>query len=469
MEISEKQKEFLDLVEDPSVIEIFGGGSAGGSKTMCIGLLIAIFAKKYPGIRFYVARRSLKSLKQSTINTMITKVFPMLGIGRDEYIMHYATMELEFVNGSIVIFGELEYKPSDEDFARVGSLEVDIALVDEAGEISIQAKNAIKSRVGRGILTKDYGIPGKLILMANPSQNFLRTEYYDPYIQLGGGGLQKWQIGEIEIDGERKPAYRAFLRMGAYDNPFLPQSYIDNLKTLPDRERKRLLDGSWDYIDDDDMLFKSGLLDKAIVYELPPRADKVTKVIGVDVAAGAKDRTVYTLIENGIVTIQKVSTVTANWDKSNQQPIFRLMADELIEFAQRNGFTSREARNIAIEGNGIGQALITCIKERGWYATEYTATHKSRSENYYQLMLDMDSGDLKIYHELYGLAELRKELSGHTYTFVNQVPSVCKKDEVKLKLGKSPDLADSLEIACFAWHNITDKTGDQYNSNRIIW
>lgn len=468
MEISKKQKEFLDLVEDPSVIEIFGGGSAGGSKSYCIGLLIALFSKKYPGIRFYVARKTLKSLKQSTINTMTTKVFPAMGITHDEYMIHYQDMVLDFVNGSKVIFGELEHKPSDDDFARVGSLEVDIAIVDEAGEISLQAKNAIKSRVGRGVLTKQYGIPGKLVLMANPSQNFLRTEYYDPYKQLGGGGLQKWQIGTVEVNGKQQPAYRAFLRMGAYDNPFLPQSYIDNLKTLPDRERKRLLDGNWDYVDEDNMLFRPGLLDKAIVYELP-KTEGFNKVIGVDVAASGGDRSVYTLIDHGIVTTQKVSSITANWDKNDQRPLFRLMADELIEFAQRNGFTAREARNIAIEGNGIGQALITCIKERGWYATEYTATHKSRSENYYQLMLDMDSGTIKLYHEMYGLDDLRKELAGHTYEMNNQAPSVCKKDEVKQKIGRSPDLADSLCVAAFGYRMVMDRSQPQYNSNRIIW
>ena len=84
-------------------------------------------------------------------------------------------------------------------------------------------------------------------------------------------------------------------------------------------------------------------------------------------------------------------------------------------------------------------------------------------------MLDFDAGILKLYHELNGLDELRKELAGHTYELQNQTPSVCKKNEIKLKIGRSPDLADSLQIACFSWHNVNDKSDDRHNQNRILF
>lgn len=443
------------------------------SKSYSIGLLITTWAIQYPGIKFFVGRKTLKSLRQSTLATLLGKVFPAMGVSQDDYSMSLQAMELKFKNGSMIIFGELDYLPSDPTYSRLGSLEVDVAIIDEAGEISQMAKDAIRSRVGRGILTSKYGMPGKLVLASNPDVGWLKTEYYDPFIKQGDPSFAKWQIGEVTLNEGRAdeiklPAYRAFLKATVYDNPFLPQSYIDNLKSLPRVLRRKLLDGDWNYADEDNMLFRPGLLEKAIVYDLP-KGEGFNKVIGVDVAASGGDRSVYTLIDNGVVTTQKVSSVTANWDKNDQRPLFRLMADELIEFAQRNGFTPKEARNIAIEGNGIGQALITCIKERGWYATEYTATHKSRSENYYQLMLDMDSGTIKLYHEMYGLDELKKELAGHTYSFNNQTPEVCKKDEVKQKIGRSPDLADSIEIACFALHNITDRSGDRFNARRIIF
>lgn len=469
-QISRKQKEFLGLLTDPSISELLCGGAAGGAKTMCMCLGIAELIKLYPGVRIFVGRKTLKSLKQSTIATLLNKVHPMLGIGYNDFAMHFSDMTLDYKNGSKVIFGELETIPSDEDFARIGSLEIDVAFVDEAGEITLKAKNAIKSRVGRGIMSSEYGVPGKVILSCNPSMNFLRQEYYDPYIQLGGNGFQKWPIGSTVVNGKEIETYRAFLRMDAYDNPFLPQSYIDNLKTLPDRERKRLLEGDWNYADDEGSLFRAGLLDKAITYDLPPVSEKFDKWIGVDVAGQGGDRSVYTLFDNGVIVNQKVSAVQTNWDKTDQRPLFRLMADELVEFAQRNGFTQATASHIVVEGNGIGQALIVCLKERGWHLTEYTATHKSRSEGYYNLMLAMDSGDLKILNSLNGLDDLRRELSAHSYEFVNQEPSVVKKEKIKMVLGRSPDLADSLMIAYWGkWYSENTMLNPRVNKNRIIW
>lgn len=452
MEISKKQRQFLELIEDPEITELFGGGSAGGSKTVCMGLAIVILARKYPGARFFVGRKTLKSLRQSTINTLISKVHPLLGLHADEWAMHWQQMELEYKNGSVVIFGELEKKPGDPDFARVGSLEIDIAFIDEAGEITLEAKNAIKSRVGRGVMTEKYGIPGKLVLMANPSMNFLRQEYYDPYKKLGEGGFQKWKIGEITLNEGKEnervvPSYRAFLRMGAYDNPFLSQSYIDNLKSLPERERKRLLNGDWNYTDEDNSLFKSGLLDKAITYDLPPRSENFDSFIGVDISDKGSDRSVFTLIRNGTVISQYVSKVQMNWQKESEKPLGNLLADELIQFAQRNGFAPRFAKHIAIECNGVGVGCRDFMKTKGWYIYEYVATSKSRSEGYYQTMLDMDSGALKLYHSIDDLDGLRRELSAHSYEMENQEPKVIKKSALKETLGFSPDRADSLMIA----------------------
>lgn len=470
MEISRKQHEALELMNDPTMIELLLGGSAGGAKTFTMCLIIALTAKQYPGARFFVGRKTLKSLKQSTINTLLTSVHPMLGISAEEGAMHWQDMVLDYANGSKIIFGELDTQPSDPDFSRLGSLEIDYAFIDEAGEITLQAKNAIRSRIGRGILSKNYGIPGKCISSCNPSQNYLRQEYYDPYIKLGGGGFQKWQIGEIEVNGVEKPAYRGFLRISAYDNPFLPQSYIDNLKTLPTRERKRLLDGNWDYVDEDNSLFKSGLFEKALSYEQPKVSEKFNKYIGVDVAGEGTDATVYSLIVNGVLTTQKKSAVQMNWQKDDARPLFRVMADELIQFAQQNGFALRDSRKIAVEVNGIGNAMRDCLKERGWFVTEYTATSKSRSEGYYQLMLDMDSGAVKVSNDLNGLDILRRELNAHSYEMDNQEPKVIKKSKLKQIIGHSPDEADSFMIANWVRNRGENPMEDaRRNRNRIIF
>lgn len=159
-----------------------------------------------------------------------------------------------------------------------------------------------------------------------------------------------------------------------------------------------------------------------------------------------------------------------NWDSESELPMSRLLADELVEFAMQNGFTQKFAKHIAVECNGVGVGLRDMLKERGWMLTEYIATHKSRSEGYYQLMLDMDSGALKIKNDLIGLDELRRQLSSHTYVMAEQTPSVVKKEKIKQTIGHSPDEADSLMIANWVRNWISNPQNDpKRNRARIIW
>ena len=83
--ISPKQQQFLELLNDPSINELLVGGAAGGSKTISMCLGVVTLVKEYPGVRIFVGRKTLKSLKQSTINTLLNKVHPMVGIFFDNY------------------------------------------------------------------------------------------------------------------------------------------------------------------------------------------------------------------------------------------------------------------------------------------------------------------------------------------------------------------------------------------------
>lgn len=475
--ISDKQRHAIGLLENPSAVEIFMGGSGGGSKTFTMAIMVLLTIRQYPGCRLFVGRKTLKSLRQSFIQTLLGQVHKMFNLVEDQDFNYSAQLgEIKYNNGSTVIFGELMKNPSDPDFSRFGSLELDMAFIEEAGEVTLEAKNAIRSRVGRGIMAKEHSLPGKLVLSGNPSQNFLRTEYYDPYMELGGGEYQSWIIGETVIRPDKKkvpkkvPMKRCFLRMSVYQNPFIPQSYIDTLKTLPRRERKRLLDGDWDYADDDSSLFKSGLIDKAITYELPQPSENFNKVIGVDVSDAGRDRTVFSLIDNGVLVTQKCSDVQMNWDRKSEEPLSYLIANELIEFAQRNGFQQVNAKNIAVESNGVGVGVRDALRVRGWTLTEYVNTGQSRSDNYYNLMLNMDSGTIKLYKDVSTLGELRKELGAHTYEMENQEPKVIKKSKLKEVLGRSPDYSDSFMIASWMWdRKVNPQRDPKRNSKRISW
>lgn len=303
LQLSAKQVEFRDrIIDDPTVVEALIGGSAGGGKTMsmCIAMMIAIAT--YPGMQIALGRKTLQGLNRSTVATLLGKVHPMFHIGKNDFKFDRKDGTITYHDGSKITLMALDYEPSDPDFARLGSAEFDWAFVDEAGEISKQAKDVLRSRLGRGIATQKFEIPPKIILSCNPSTNFLRTEYYQPYTQLGGGGFQKWQIGEVIVKGIKKPAYRAFLRMSVKDNSFIDKNYYETLKQLPERERKRLLDGNWDYSDNDRMLFTGELIDDCTIREKPEMSviERNDYLIGVDVAdVGCFDDKTEVLTDNG--------------------------------------------------------------------------------------------------------------------------------------------------------------------------
>ena len=454
LSLSAKQVEFKNkIIDDPQVVEALIGGSAGGAKTMsmCIAMMMAI--AMYPGIQFALGRKTLQGLTRSTVATLLGKAHPMFGVAKDDFRYDKKDGIIEYKNGSKITLLALDYEPSDPDFARLGSAEFDWAFVDEAGEISRQAKDVLRSRLGRGIATQKYGIPPKIILSCNPSTNFLRTEYYQPYKELGGGGFQKWVIGEVVVKGRRQEAYRAFLRMSVKDNPFIDKNYYETLKQLPTRERKRLLDGDWDYSDNDRMLFTGELIQDCTIHELPEMSmvERCDYLIGVDVADVGVDSSVISIVQNNILIRQiKINLREAGIGKDSKIDVGDFLADKVIYYAKHLGFTEKDARRITIETNGVGASLRDALRRKKWYVTEYTAATKSRGKMFYSLHELMVDGKVSIYaNENINYDELRRQMTAHEYEMEGDKIKLTSKKDLRRHLGCSPDLADSFAIAMY--------------------
>lgn len=472
--MSETQSLSFEILDDPQYTDVLFGGSAGGAKSFFVCLWAVMQCRNYQGIAIGLGRKELKRLKRTTLVTLLNKVHPVLNVKKDRDFK-YNSQEgyIEYSNGSRIILVDMAYQPSDPDYDKFGSLELTHVIVEEAGENLKKAVDVLGSRRNR-MMNKEYGIVGKLVMTCNPTQNFLRQEYYKPYEKQGMGRVQKWERGEVIIPAtkERKPAYRAFVRSSVYDNPFVDDNYIETLKNLDQQERKRLLDGDWNYADDDDTLFPSLLMDRATVYEhnLPEPSETFNKWIGVDVADKGKDKTVATLIDNGVIIAQKELDIgmTDEEKKTTDKPISHLYALELIKFAQQNGFTANQAKNIAIEGNGVGVGMRDAMRVTGWYITLYEATSKERSYGYYNFSQDMDAGAIKIVHGIDD-GELRRQLVAHTYEMVDQVPHVIKKDKLKVVLGRSPDNSDSAMISNWVRRGGHGNSDPRRNQSRIRW
>ena len=479
MKLSAKQLQGLELFQRPEITTICYGGGAGGAKSTLLCFLAIYTCCNYPKIKWGLFRRTMSNLKKTLYPTMLEMLNIMGLVPEVDYLDRVAIRgTITFANGSIVEFNELDWRPSDPQMAQIGGREYTYAGIDEAGEIVEKAFDIVRSRIGR-CKNQEYQLTPKLIVTCNPSSNFLRDRFYEPYARSTSEtkeeGYAIWEDGtywDYETE-EYKTAYSCFVRSTAFDNPFLDRNYIPTLMKQPPSERKRLLGGDWNFASDDNSLFPMELLSKATTYDLPeqeyistfkeqgilskPTKEQLEqfkkpvfrKFIGVDVADKGKDRTVVSLIDGNTLIDQRVLDIGR---VDPNAPISRLYAEKLEDYALKHGFTKNYAKNIWIEDNGVGAGLRDMMRTKGWVIHAYTATAKERSKNYYQMYTDMDNGDFRIYFKLDSLNELFRELGVHTYETENLEPKVAKKEIIKLNLGRSPDLADSCMIANAARH-----------------
>lgn len=445
-------------IEHESHVYLAGKQMVPTHNSFLIGLLCAIACKKYPGTRWGLARKELKSLKQTTLATLISKVHRVLGISDNDYKLNLLDSTLEYSNGSQILLLDLTAKPSDPEMESLGSLELTGAFVDEIGEVNKKAHDVLASRVNRW-LNKEYGITGKVVSSCNPSPGFVRQEYYDKYYQLGAGRMQKWKSGHVWVGDERVDAYSVYIRSTALDNPFIDRNYVEGLRRLPPQERKRLLDGDWNYLDEDDSLFPMALIDKMTVYEVPePEDGKFNKFIGVDPSDAGKDDTVVTLVDNGVIAEQ----FEIKSPQGKDDAIGFYIAGKLINFAETHGFTKPTAKSITIEGNGVGASLRDALRTLGWNVNVYTATLQSRNDGYYQFMLDADEGRIKLLNTVIEKGQLIRQLTAHRYDLDTGKPRITRKKDLRQLLGRSPDHADSAMIANMAANKFKPKNISSY-------
>ena len=193
---------------------------------------------RYENIRAVVARQTLKSLKESTWNT-IRMVVKKWGMVED---VHFRVNNLEgtltFWNDSIIIMKEMADIPSDPNFERFGSSEYTLALIDEASQISQRAMEVLFSRL-RWRTHETFKV-SKMLMTTNPTTNWVRTRF----VQDDNGDKAVLREGEY------------YIPFSVFDNPDIAfrQTYEAALNKISDQATKeRLLYGNWDFVEANDM------------------------------------------------------------------------------------------------------------------------------------------------------------------------------------------------------------------------
>ena len=230
-QISPKQAQALKTWNDKVTEELLYGGGAYGGKSVLFAMIAIDMCLRYPGIRGGLGRDTLVDLKKTSLLTFFDQCGrDGLKEGRD-YEYNQQANYIRFVEtDSIIFLLDLGWYPSDPQYDRLGSYELTFALIEEAQQVEKKAKDVLKSRIRYRL--QEYNLIPKLGMSCNPSNTWLKTDFYNP-----------WREGKL------KP-YQQFIPALATDNLFADMNYIETLRRLPTFDRERLLYGNWDYDDD---------------------------------------------------------------------------------------------------------------------------------------------------------------------------------------------------------------------------
>ena len=427
-DMTDKQSEAFHFLGDQTTTELIFGGAGGGGKSL-FGCGWSIFmCLKYAGCRGVIAREELKSLKDSTLLTFF-ELCGRWGLqdGRD-YEYNATESYITFSNGSRIYLKELKFYPSDPQFDYLGSTEYTFAFIDEASQVHQKAKNVLRSRLRYRL--REFGLVPKMLLTCNPDKGYLYAEYYKP-----------WKDGTL-------PKHIQFVQALVGDNPFIDPTYIQNLMTLDNQTRERLLFGNWEYDDDPATLCDYSAIVDMFTNVLPPSADKY---IIADIARFGDDRTVISYWEGWqckrIAGYKKLPLVP---DPNN--PDRESSAGKIKAWREQYQVP---LSHVLIDEDGVGGGVkdyLGCVGFMGGRSPYRKENFLNlRAQCYFFLAKKINDRGINVHTENMTIKSLiiqEMEMVKAKDRDKDKKMQIIPKDEVKQRLGRSPDFSDNLMMRC---------------------
>lgn len=238
------------------VNELLYGGAAGGGKSEWLLHRAWRKSREIPGHRTLILRTKLKELRRSIVARSV--LLYAQHTPKDEMPrFKVADMEWHFPNGSVIEFG---YCQTDDDVGQYLSAEYDMIMFDEATQFSQYQYELIRSRARSPISKMRKGARPHVVGATNPGSKghaFFKSIFVDT-TDFGSTGAtylerdsdDRWRailrpIEEYSEEEREELRFVAFVPSTVMDNPHMPREYIAHLKTLPEKERRRMLEGDW--------------------------------------------------------------------------------------------------------------------------------------------------------------------------------------------------------------------------------
>ena len=423
-----KQGLCWDKLRDRITNFILFGGGAGGSKSWqgCVWLLVNCL--QYPGTKWFIGRNELKRIMKSTFITF-QKVCKWHKIPDELWKLNSQYSYIEFYNGSRIDLIDVVYKPADPLFERFGSEEYTGGWLEEVGEIKNKAFDVLKSRIGRHLNDK-YNLIPKMFLTCNPKKNWVYFEIYNP-----------WRKGTLNPD-------TCFIQSLYNDNPYTASEYGKILAKIKDPVmRQRLMDGNWDYDDDDSALMTyDDILAIFIKIYIPMINEQMYMTL--DVARFGRDKAVLILWQGyHIAKIWSYEKSSAKFLKEKIEKISRVWNVSL--------------RNVIVDQDGAG-GIVDYLPEVNLFVSSCSAVDEFDDEKRYRHQ-ETDRYSFKNLRAqcYFHLADLIKGRMITCYQdlppdvrnwIIEELQAIRRKDitdnEKKLQIISKDDIKDALGRSC---------------------
>ncbi len=418
MALTKKQKEFLkafsESVFQGKNIFILAGGAGSGKSFICL-LLLHKLALEYPNSRFGVFRKSLSTLKKTTIPSF----FKVLEETNTFNSVKIADLRVEYENRSQIIFNWADLS-KDPDCNNIKGLELSGALFEEVNQIEKPFFYTALSRAGRW----DNGFPPFIIANCNPNVSWVKSEFYDPYVS---GKLPH----NIYLQ-ESLPS----------DNSNLSAEYLQTLKSLPEQEKQRFYHNRWDYDDNPARLIPAEAFSSCVFTEISPAVDEPI-FLGVDPADEGKDSTVLCFMQgNCVIRWEEFK----KFNEIKTAHLVKLRAQEL----------SIDPKNIIIDSVGIGAGCLNTLREAGFHVNKFVGGESAKGSLDFYTFKNLRAEAAWMLRESFMRSEIRlapqvrlqNEVASITYTIDDDKSlRLQAKKEIKKALSHSPDFFDALMMA----------------------
>lgn len=412
-----KQHHAWCLLQDNKTTHILYGGSVGSGKSYLGCMWVFLSCIQFPGTRYLIGRSRLNVLKRTTLKTLldIIKTNKM----EEDVVFNSQNSTVHFRNGSEIIFIDLFPYPADPDYDRLGSMEITGAFIDELSEISYKGFEVLYTRIRYKL--NEYNLQPKLFCASNPAQGWAKNFFYRPFVE----GTQKENV--------------KFIQALPTDNKYLPKQYLEGLSnTLTSGLKQRLLYGSWDFDADDYTLFNYDALSNSFYNEYFNNID-AQNYLTADIAELGNDKTIICI-----------------WKGWSLVKLIELVKSEIIDTAAKIkellNYYHIPINHCIIDSVGVGAGVASilrgCIRylgsEKALNGEKYRNIkaqlmyHFSNQINTNGVHFNFNYDDSLVQEALLYKKEIKGEMAG-----------VVSKDEIKQRLGRSPDKIDAIYLRSY--------------------